>query len=372
MKARQIKAAIAASVIVAAGLCVSARAQTLDQLIEGAKKEGELVIHVGPGKSYRDGRLNGFEAKYPFLHVQAINTANRESLPKLVRERQAGIYALDVHLGGTPNLLRVYKPQGFLAPFRDAIVRPELLDDKVWRGGFASGFQDLEARYVYAYSMVTNIAGHVNWAGVKKADLKSIEELLGKKFANKIVWHDPRSPGPGFAAATALYVSFGAEFMTKLFQQPAVFTSNRRQAAEFVVRGRYPIGIGTSRDFMVPFEREGLTKTVEEIPDTWLTRPTASAGNGNIVLMDKAPHPNAAKLYINWFLQREQQQQWNNLTDGASRRLDTTTNRPGLAPEPGKSYVDIRHESQNDIVDAVLKLARSTIKAERDQSDADD
>jgi iron(III) transport system substrate-binding protein len=363
------RALLAAAAV--AALALPAQAQTMDQVIEGAKKEGKLVIHVGPGKNFRDGRLNGFEAKYPWLKVEASNVADREQLPKLIRERQAGLFQLDVHLGGTPSLLRVFKPQGFLHPFDDAIVDKSLRDDSKWRGGWAGGYQDLEKKYVYAYQMVTNMPGHVNWAGVKKSELKGIKDLLDKKYAGKILWQDPRSPGPGFAAATLLYVNFGEEFMTKLFAQQATYINNRRQAAEFVVRGRYPIGIGTSRDFMLPFEQQGLTKSVEEMPDEWIPQPTMSAGNGNIVFMDRAPHPNAAKLYINWFLQKEQQQQWNKVTDGASRRLDTTPNDAHLAPDPNKKYVDIRHESQADLVDKVLKLARSAIKAERDPNDVD-
>jgi iron(III) transport system substrate-binding protein len=138
------------------------------------------------------------------------------------------------------------------------------------------------------------------------------------------------------------------------------------------VRGRYPIGIGTSRDFMVMFENEGLGKSVDEIPEDWLPKPTMSAGNGNIVVMDKAPHPNAAKLYVNWFLGREAQQNWNDATDGASRRLDTRPNRKGLAPEPGKTYVDIRNERNINIGDKVMKLARETITAAREKSDDQD
>ena len=369
----QSQPVICALVLALAAAGVARAAGPLDAVIEGAKKEGELVVHVGPGKQYRDGRLNGFEEKYPFLKVQAINTANRESLPKLMRERQAGIYALDVHMGGTPNLLKIYVPQGFLVPLREYVVLPEVVDDKAWSGGFDAGFQDLAGKYVYAYNMTTNIVGHVNWAAVKKADLTKVEELTNPKFAGKIVWHDPRSPGPGFAAATAIYVNFGEAFLTQLFKQPGiVFTNNRRQAAEWVVRGRYPIGIGTSRDFLLMFENEGLGKAVDEIPEAWLPKPTMSAGNGNIVVMDKAPHPNAAKLYVNWFLSREAQQNWNDSTDGASRRLDTKPNRKGLAPEPGKTYVDIRNERNIDIGDKVMKLARETIAAAREKSDDSD
>jgi len=370
MKILHLNAAFAVAALFAAAVAgTAARAQTMDQVLEGAKKEGEVIIHVGPGKQFRDGRLKGFEEKYPFLKVHAINTANRESMPKLIRERQAGIYALDVHMGGSPNLVRVYRPQGFLTPFRDAIVDKSLLDDKVWNGGFAGGFQDTGGQYIYAYNMVTNNLGHVNWSAVSKSDIKSLEDVLKPNLVTKIVWHDPRSPGPGFATAMAIYFSYGEEFLTKLFQQKSVFTNNRRQAAEWVVRGRYPIGLGTSRDFMVPFEQQGLTKNVSEMPVAWVKTPTMSSGNGNIVMMDKAPHPNAAKLYINWFLQKEQQQQWTDLTDSASRRLDTKPAKPGLAPEPGKQYIDIFHEKQNDAMQKVLELARKTISAPPDKDE---
>jgi iron(III) transport system substrate-binding protein len=339
----------------------------MDEIIEGAKKEGEVIIHVGPGQQFRDGRLKGFEAKYPWLKVHAINTANRESMPKLIRERQAGIYSLDVHMGGSPNLVRIYRPQGFLQPFRDAIVDQSLLDDKVWNGGFAGGFQDTGGQYIYAYNMVTNNLGHVNWNNVKRTDLKSLDDVM--KMPTKIVWHDPRSPGPGFATAMAIYFSYGEEFLTKLVQQKSVFTNNRRQAAEWVVRGRYPVGLGTSRDFMVPFEQQGLTKTVQEMPNSWVKSPTMSSGNGNIVFMDKAPHPNAAKLYINWFLQKEQQQQWADFTDSASRRLDTKPAKPGIAPEPGKQYIDIFHEKNNEAMGKVLEIVRKNISAAPDAED---
>jgi ABC-type Fe3+ transport system substrate-binding protein len=83
--------------------------------------------------------------------------------------------------------------------------------------------------------------------------------------------------------------------------------------------------------------------------------------------MDRAPHPNAAKLYINWFLQREQQQQWNQHTDGVSRRVDTKPNNPQMAPQPGKKYIDIFHESRAGDVATVLRLARENIKAAQDK-----
>ena len=371
LSAARRAAAFAASAAATVGIVLGAAhaAEDMQKIIEGAKKEGELIIHIGPGKQFRDARLTGFNEKYPFIKVHAINTANRESMPKLLRERKAGIYALDVHHGGPPNLLRVYIPNGFLAPLRDAIVDPAIMDDKIWRDGFADGFQDKDAKFVYAYDRTPGTAMHINWDKVSKKDFTKIEDLLKPELEGKFVWHDPRSPGPGFAVAVLFYMNFGEDFLTKLLQKQAVYTNNRRQVAEWVVRGRYPIGLGAANDFVQIFEKQGLAKNVAQPPHSWFKLASASSGNANIVYMDKAPHPNAAKLYINWFLQREQQQQWANITERVSRRLDTKPGAPGLEHVPGQQYADIFHHKYSATIGKVLALARDTIKAERDKDD---
>jgi iron(III) transport system substrate-binding protein len=363
--------AIAAAMV---GLGASApAAQTWDQLVEGAKKEGELVIHVGPGKQYRDGRLKGFQEAFPFLKLHVSNTANRESMPKLVRERQAGIYSLDVHFGGAPNLLRVYVPNGFVAPFRDALVLPELTEDKTWRNGFADGFMDKDGKYVYAYDRSVQASMYVNRDLVKEAAFKDLSELLKPGLDGKIVWHDPRSPGPGFSIAVLIFLNYGEEYLTKLFQRTdIVYTNNRRQVVEWVVRGRYPIGLGAGQYYVQVFQQQGIAKNVLPLPMESLKVAVAFSGNANILMMDKAPHPNAAKLYINWFLKREQQQQWADILERSSRRLDTKPGAEGVEPMPGVNYVDIFHHSQSATVAKVLKLARDTIQAARDKAGDDD
>jgi ABC-type Fe3+ transport system substrate-binding protein len=65
-------------------------------------------------------------------------------------------------------------------------------------------------------------------------------------------------------------------------------------------------------------------------------------GYGAVALVDQAPHPNAAKLYINWLLSRDGQLAWQQSVQSPSLRTDL--GRAGLAapqvPRPGESYVD--------------------------------
>ena len=61
-----------------------------------------------------------------------------------------------------------------------------------------------------------------------------------------------------------------------------------------------------------------------------------------MALVDQAPHPNAARLYINWLLSREGQLAWQQSVQSPSLRTDI--GREGLAaaqvPKPGVTYVD--------------------------------
>jgi len=63
-----------------------------------------------------------------------------------------------------------------------------------------------------------------------------------------------------------------------------------------------------------------------------------SAGSG-LALLSKAPHPNAAKIFINWFLSREGQIAMS--PEGMqSSRLDVPTDNqdPSMVRQPGVKY----------------------------------
>jgi ABC-type Fe3+ transport system substrate-binding protein len=65
-----------------------------------------------------------------------------------------------------------------------------------------------------------------------------------------------------------------------------------------------------------------------------------AGGNENIGIYNNAPHPNAAKLFVNWYLSRDGQQLYATLNTNNSRRLDTTPAdpNPNNALKPGAKY----------------------------------
>ena len=64
------------------------------------------------------------------------------------------------------------------------------------------------------------------------------------------------------------------------------------------MRGRYPVAIGLPKYHLEPFQEQGLARNVKALPGPLgLT----NAGGG-IQMLNRAPNPNAAKVYVNWLL----------------------------------------------------------------------
>jgi ABC-type Fe3+ transport system substrate-binding protein len=81
---------------------------------------------------------------------------------------------------------------------------------------------------------------------------------------------------------------------------------------------------------------------IQSIPNPPEVPDTVTAGFGHLGLVDHAPHPNAAKLFVNWLLTREGQQLWQNAQFQVSVRndLDDSALPKEWLPVPGVEYFD--------------------------------
>ena len=180
-------------------------------VLEKAKQEGLVVVHGAPGQRYAAVLKDAFQKKYPEIKVEFSGAANRTAIPRLLRERQAGIYNQDVWSSGSSAISQL-KPAGVLQPLAP-FLREEIKADQNWFGGFAAGFTDTEQKFFYSFDGTVQNPIHVNWDFVKKAQIKSIQDLLKPEFANKIVWDDPRRGGSGNGASLTILENFGEEFL---------------------------------------------------------------------------------------------------------------------------------------------------------------
>jgi iron(III) transport system substrate-binding protein len=326
-----------------------------------ATAEGKLALSGPPGSVYREALLQ-FGNTYPGVQVEYHGISGRDFAVRINAERGAGQYLWDLSIGGSGTMMYDIMPYGGIDPLPRDLPQtlPGVNDDK-WRGGFDAGFMDNAGKYSYAFSTHLNYSAYVNRDVVPLQALSSPSDLLKPEFAGRIVWNDPTRQGSGQVQSTRLMLALGEQAMVQLWttQRPVV-TSDLRQQIEWLVRGQYPIAIGIDTAGLDDFQRQGVGLNVKP-----LVSPDAAVetnGFGTLGLINRAPHPNAARLYINWLLSPEAQTIWAERTQRNSRRLDVPVADPETLPQPGVAYLNLNKEEAEESREKALKLAKDTIR----------
>ena len=165
---------------------------------------------------------------------------------------------------------------------------------------------------------------------VKDGELKSFKDLLAPKWKGKIAVSDPRTIGSTFWPLTVARLRLGDGIMKQLLvDQEPVLSRDRNQLTEFMVRGRYPIGIGLNVLALQDFQAHGVGKNVKTLA---LPELDYQAAGSVVWLLNRAPHPNAAKVFINWLLTKEAQAAW-------AKELQTNSRFAGVEPGDPRAIV---------------------------------
>jgi len=114
----------------------------------------------------------------------------------------------------------------------------------------------------------------------------------------------------------------GEEFLKKMAQQDLFVTRDLRQLADALAKGKVAIAFGIGRSQAEPFVNAGLPIKPVPAPKEGLP---ASNGFGVVGIVKNPPHPNATKLFINWFLSKDGQEWYGKLMENGTRRLDVDT-----------------------------------------------
>jgi iron(III) transport system substrate-binding protein len=333
-----------------------------DPLVTAAQREGGLRVIIPPGPSRREA-AQGFEAAYPGIPMEMEVLHIRDSLPRVLKEREAGIYAYDAVIGAVgADVFQQWVPRGVLNPLEPEL-RPEIRDNGKWAGGFAAGWMDAPKQFVYGFAATTTTTMFVNRDFVSERDLPdvvSLDQLLDPRWKGKITWDDPREAGPGVNVATIILIAKGEEFLRKLLQdQEVVPTRDPRQVVEWTVRGRYPIALGLSDTNLQEFHKEGVGRNVVGVQVQEAR--TAVPGFAEVSIFNQAPHPKAAALFANWLLSREGQAHYSPLTLENSRRLDVPPAEPKKAPQLGAEYVNLQLEEYAPVRTRAAQIAKEAI-----------
>jgi ABC-type Fe3+ transport system substrate-binding protein len=145
---------------------------------------------------------------------------------------------------------------------------------------------------------------------LSQAEVDSIQsywDLLRPEFRGRMAGR-----GLGGAAGTTertrVWLTLGEKFITRLYteQKMTLFPSDQHDPpAEGLARGKYDIILCCDRAAR-PLMKLGLP--VKALTDQRVLKEGLVAEvRGTFSVLDKAPHPNAAQLFANWFFSRDGQ-----------------------------------------------------------------
>ena len=330
-----------------------------EAMAAAAKKEGKISINTFTGQGYaRIFKL--FSQAYPDIKLEHSNLEPVEFSPRVIQERKASVFTWDVATMPMSTALQVLKPAGVWDPIRPVIAAPEARNNANWRGGFDAGFLDRDKNLAYAFTLVRAPGVFVNVDQVKDGELKSVKDLLAPKWKGRIAISDPRTIGSTFWPLTAARLRLGDGIMKQiLVDQEPVLSRDRNQLTEFMVRGRYPIAIGLNGLALQDFQAHGVGKNVK----TWLLPELdyQSSGSG-VWLLNRAPHPNAAKLFVNWLLTKDAQIAWAKELQTNSRFVGVEPGDPQAVVPPGLTLLQIDAEEQLPELIKTQDISRQLIR----------
>ena len=329
--------------------------------LEAAKREGKVVVAGPTGAERRKALTEPFERKYG-ITVEFQPFGGADFGTRLRAERDAGQYLWDIFVGGTTTQVSVLFPMGAMEPVEPALLLPEVKETKNWREGKLLFVKEKE-RMGVVMGIGSSEEMFVNSNLVNLAEFKSYRDLLDPKWKGKIVvGRDPRVAGPGQGSFQFFYVhpNLGPDFVRSLLKHDIAILADDRQALTWLAEGRYSIIIGVSESLIREFMDKGLpikAVDVRQLREGSHVSPGASA----VTLLNRAPHPNAAKVYLNWLLSKETQTEWSKAEQLASWRTDVPTDflDPWIVPQPG--YIHLYGEKEIDTKQAFLAFLKEVL-----------
>ena len=287
--------------------------QEWSKLIAAAQQEGTVSIASGgaPSRQYRpvaDAFTKKFGIKVEVSTGNATDTVNR-----VLAERKSGKYTVDVALISSRESQQRLVPSESVLPLPPLLIHPEVLDLSSWYGG-RHMYTDKFGKFtlIYHAGLEDQYESWYNTDKIKESEIATLNkqtDVFDPRWKGKLAGQGMGDPS-GIRQMIDSYFEpdRGPEWVRKyLLDTGVTFTDDRRILETWVVNGRFPLQfIATGTEDMIALAKKGLPiKPRYMVKKVGVLR---AAGSGCCIsAFANAPHPNAGKLFINWFLSKEGQ-----------------------------------------------------------------
>ena len=328
-----------------------------NKIMAAARAEGQMTLAAFPALG--DKMAAAFK-RDTGIQLNFLGGNTSEQSARMEAEALAKNLTIDVLIGGGRELGLMMR-QNLLEPVAPQLILPGV-NAKNFRGGKHKWMDSSQtyllqgAQYVFGFMLI-------NKDIIKPEEVNTWQKLLDPKFRGRIASYDLRGPGPGQGSASWIYRRFGIDYIKSFFvDQQVKFTTDNRGLVEGVVRGTTPIAFGSIQNEVERYKAAGFNNLAVILPDD---APGYLTGGYSVLKMPKGvPHPNAATVFINWYMSKPGQEVYESVMIETSRRLDVKTGIPDyLVPRPDTTYYEAYDETEyfarNDVVALINKALGS-------------
>jgi ABC-type Fe3+ transport system substrate-binding protein len=340
-----------------------------DQIVAQANREGRVAV-IGPTNNDLPTILTeNFTRRYPQITVEYTSAPGSVATPKLLMEHASGRLMTDLLLKGIDSAFTL-GDAGVIADLQPYLAGPDIEPAK-WLNGKLN-FVDNAGRQILGFASYVKLGWVYSREQVNPQEFTSWSDLLDPKWRGKIVMSAPTASGSGASIANYWYATpgLGKAFIERFFkEQDVMLLRNDQQILNSVAHGRHAIAIGLGDPSVVEaIEKKGIPIGVVDAR-TLRERPYTTAGLSALTVMDRAPHPNATRVYLNWFLSQEGQTLFSKASVMPSNRQDVPQDHvfDYLVQKPGVEYyrqdTEDAYRAQDEAADYIKGLLVSLGKA---------
>ena len=278
------------------------------KLVEGAKREREIVYYTTTTLDQSKRVVDRFEQKYPFIRTTLFRAGSGALVNKIFTEASVGRSSWDVMGGGVEKVSRTTERKLF-ASYRSSetqMIAHELVDKE---------------GYWTAYYVTVYVLGW-NTKLVKAEDVpRTYEALLNPKWKGLL-----SLDSEAYSMLTGLKRIWGRDkaiaYFKRLAAQEPVVKRGNTERVQLLAAGEYPLIIGYS---------SGIQRMISMgAPIDWVALEPAVTQAAPIRVGAKAPHPNAARLFVDFLLSKEGQDM--------VRGFQRIPVRKDVEPEPSRLF----------------------------------
>ena len=309
-----------AIVFLSAGSCALAADA---ELIAAARKEGEVNWYSTQIISQLVRPITvAFEKKYPGIKVRATRQNATEVAVKILNEGRAGRVQADM-FDGTTTVVALKKEGHVLQWLPDAAKEyPADVKDP-------AGYWIANNLFIITPAFNTGLVP-------RGTEPKTYADLLNPKWRGKLAWNGfPTSSGMGGFIGTVL-ADMGREagiaYLRELAKQNiANLRGSAREVLDQVIAGEYSVALQI-------FNHHAVISAKKGAPVDWIKMEPATGTLSVASVVKNAPHPNAAKLLVDFIISKEGQQVFRD-ADYIPAHPDVPSLVPTLKPAEGKFRV---------------------------------